>query len=521
MHRVSLAAAALALASGTAAAQSLTPAWTYSTGRITMGTPRIADITGNGIKDVVVATMGFMGNPYNSGWVGAFDIAGNMLPGFPIEISSPIVGPVAIGDLDGDGTIEIVATSWGWLHAWNHDGSVVPGFPRPTGVQAGVPPALADLDGDGRLDIIVAQGPGLYVYDHTGALRPGWPVFAPSGFQAPGVADITGDGSLNIVAGTSAPQFPDQTTHSLYVLNRDGSNAPGFPITGIGSIRGPVSLGDVNQNGQIEIVARSADRLFIWRRDGSIMPGWPVTPPGTGGVGAGPIRNAATAIGDITGDGNLEVVIGGFSMYAYNHLGQPLAGWPVPTGSTGNIRSSAIIADIDPAPGLEIMVRIASNMLGFTSSAAALPWSPYFLSDQNQSTTFDPSPSVDDANGDGLAELVYMNNAGEVHFFHLGTPFEAARAPWPTAQQNIRNTCYLGPVMGPPHCYANCDGSTQHPILNVDDFTCFINEFAAAQVLPHAQQVVHYANCDDSTVAPALNVDDFTCFINYFAAGCP
>jgi hypothetical protein len=92
--------------------------------------------------------------------------------------------------------------------------------------------------------------------------------------------------------------------------------------------------------------------------------------------------------------------------------------------------------------------------------------------------------------GDGLAELVYMNNAGEVHFFHLGTPFEAARAPWPTAQQNIRNTCYLGPVPGPPHCCA----STQHPILNVDDFTCFINEFAAAQALPHGQQVVHYSS---------------------------
>jgi hypothetical protein len=74
---------------------------------------------------------------------------------------------------------------------------------------------------------------------------------------------------------------------------------------------------------------------------------------------------------------------------------------------------------------------------------------------------------------------------------------------------------------GAPVCYANCDGSTVAPVLNVDDFTCFINEFASAQGLPHEQQVVHYANCDNSTVAPALNVDDFTCFINAFAQGCP
>jgi hypothetical protein len=70
-------------------------------------------------------------------------------------------------------------------------------------------------------------------------------------------------------------------------------------------------------------------------------------------------------------------------------------------------------------------------------------------------------------------------------------------------------------------CYANCDGSTVAPVLNVDDFTCFINEFAVAQGLPHAQQVSHYANCDGSTTAPALNVDDFTCFINQYAQGCP
>jgi trimeric autotransporter adhesin len=69
-------------------------------------------------------------------------------------------------------------------------------------------------------------------------------------------------------------------------------------------------------------------------------------------------------------------------------------------------------------------------------------------------------------------------------------------------------------------CYANCDGSTIEPVLNVEDFTCFINEFAIGQSLPPAQQVGHYANCDASTTPPVLNVEDFTCFINAFAAGC-
>ncbi len=64
---------------------------------------------------------------------------------------------------------------------------------------------------------------------------------------------------------------------------------------------------------------------------------------------------------------------------------------------------------------------------------------------------------------------------------------------------------------GASPCYANCDGSTTPPILNVNDFICFLNTFAAADA---------YANCDGSTTPPVLNVLDFVCFLNSFAAGC-
>jgi hypothetical protein len=60
-------------------------------------------------------------------------------------------------------------------------------------------------------------------------------------------------------------------------------------------------------------------------------------------------------------------------------------------------------------------------------------------------------------------------------------------------------------------CYANCDASTTPPILNVADFACFLNRFAAG---------ASYANCDGSTASPVLNVADFACFLNQFAAGC-
>jgi serine protease AprX len=61
-------------------------------------------------------------------------------------------------------------------------------------------------------------------------------------------------------------------------------------------------------------------------------------------------------------------------------------------------------------------------------------------------------------------------------------------------------------------CYANCDNSTTSPVLNVQDFTCFLQRYAAGE---------SYANCDNSTQAPTLNVQDFTCFLQRYAAGCP
>jgi hypothetical protein len=60
-------------------------------------------------------------------------------------------------------------------------------------------------------------------------------------------------------------------------------------------------------------------------------------------------------------------------------------------------------------------------------------------------------------------------------------------------------------------CAANCDGSTILPVLNVNDFVCFLNRFSSGD--PRA-------NCDGSTTPPVLNVNDFICFQTGFAQGC-
>jgi hypothetical protein len=83
---------------------------------------------------------------------------------------------------------------------------------------------------------------------------------------------------------------------------------------------------------------------------------------------------------------------------------------------------------------------------------------------------------------------------------------------WLTARIAAVRAQIEGAPACPSVCYANCDGSTASPVLNVADFTCFLQRFAAGD---------SYANCDNSTAAPVLNVADFTCFLQRFAAGCP
>jgi hypothetical protein len=94
----------------------------------------------------------------------------------------------------------------------------------------------------------------------------------------------------------------------------------------------------------------------------------------------------------------------------------------------------------------------------------------------------------------------------------------AAPVPAPAAGQPIKirvsgqtQTNFDNVRLSLGDCYANCDGSVTPPVLNIADFSCFLNSLAAGNP---------YANCDDSTTPPVLNIADFSCFLNRFAAGC-
>jgi hypothetical protein len=92
-----------------------------------------------------------------------------------------------------------------------------------------------------------------------------------------------------------------------------------------------------------------------------------------------------------------------------------------------------------------------------------------------------------------------------------GTLTELTTYTWLVTASNGVGFAYSEQRTFTTTCYANCDASTTAPVLNVQDFSCFLARFASGDP---------YANCDGSTTAPVLNVQDFSCFQTKFASGC-
>lgn len=118
--------------------------------------------------------------------------------------------------------------------------------------------------------------------------------------------------------------------------------------------------------------------------------------------------------------------------------------------------------------------------------------------------------------GQGLATVHWPLTTGAVSggqvLYMQWIVGDAGAAGGTALSQVFRVPVFCGSYGCPVTCYANCDNSTLAPVLNANDFNCFLAKFAIGDAS---------ANCDGSTAAPILNANDFQCFLNSFASGCP
>lgn len=132
--------------------------------------PAIADVDGDGIKDICI--------PYANG-IKVFRSNGSLLSGFPLECGGGFSSCV-VGDVDGDGRCEVLKGSVdNMLYACDSDGSIILGFPVDLFSYAYITPQVVDLNLDGNFEIVASSwANSVFVYETRGlGSGDSWPMY--------------------------------------------------------------------------------------------------------------------------------------------------------------------------------------------------------------------------------------------------------------------------------------------------------------------------------------------------------
>ncbi|GAB3997854.1 hypothetical protein GCM10028807_43980 [Spirosoma daeguense] len=285
-------------------------------------------------------------------------------------------GPQEIrtGDLNNDGNLDFVVVNSTGNTVSIRLGTGTGSFTTPPSSaelpapSSAIGLAIGDIDNDGDLDILAAGSTAVNIYRNNGAASFSAPTALNIGASASSLSmgDVDGDGDLDFVVANSDISGTGSTA-SLRLNNGSGqftTPAGGGTITlGNGSVW--VALHDLDGDGDLDLLGSNAfsNNLSIRLNDGN---GQFTSPASTPQVTVGTNPNVF-AVGDIDNDGDLDVAVGnGGSNTASilkNNGNAQLTN--VATLSLGNQSQCVALGDVDSDGDLDL---ISANGLSNTLS---------------------------------------------------------------------------------------------------------------------------------------------------------
>jgi subtilisin family serine protease len=462
--------------------------------------PNVADLDGDGTKEILVA--------YDTTvYVWRYD--GTDFPGWPVSVDTGdpdttgfMLHSPTVADLDNDGHLEVVAGDGIYVHVWHDDGTPYPGWPRnfvgghDNSSDYGRPYGgitLADLDGDGFRDIILPVGDKIEAVDRNGDPLPGWPVEVFNILISPppialglAVGDVDGDGRKEVAA---VEHTAGHRKDYLHVFSHDGTELPKFPRK-IASHRVddnvPIMV-DLDQDGLLDVVANDfkPKKLAAYHGTGKKARLRTRVPAFTKKVyGAGRFDSAQEPVtaGDITGDGVPEVFVtteypqprrrcgGGRCTTTILLTGtggtdiiQPVStterrldGWPIElfNGDYAHGPGQVAIGDID-GDGMQNVVAHTGMCVWYSAERYDRCYTLYAFEPDGSivpgfpkptaapSPTAVITPAIADLDGDGLMEIVSVDLLGYVLVWKVpGTP-GPENVQWPVHRHDPGRTAAL------------------------------------------------------------------------------
>jgi len=370
----------------------------------------------------------------------------------------------AVLDIDGDGTIEILAARHGVVLAWHIDGTIV--FREEVEGRCWASPVVADLRPDlPGLEIAQASADKIYAWQLDGTMLPGFPHSFTGELRSLAAGDIDGDGGIELVSVTTQQNAQDDT---VIAVEGDGSTVAGFPPNASGAsgcdsacyiyngYDQNIAIGDVDGDGVSDIFA-THDNAYNSLFDGTgrafdCDPGFSGRTKFMGVRGMHDFAealqgygddestalqahhtNTAPGIADIDGDGINELIFvasvqnaaqdnreQGVALWALENDGTRPAGWEVPLHfdqylsglwDYGNnivgITNQVTLAELDPnRPGPEMLFAGFDGAVHAVDSQQNVIFSVQYTASDVAGTG---GVVVADLSGDGAPEIVFTS----------------------------------------------------------------------------------------------------------------